>query len=343
MTVNRQWLVKRYPAQDEPLSNGLFDWTESEIPVPASGEFVVQTLYLAPGPAMRGYLEPGHSHFFSPVPVGEVMRGRGIGRIVASEHPDYAIGELFLGSLGWQDYSKQIPRGKEFVFSTKKITKPTDPVSLELGILGQSGVTAYFGLTEAGNIQTGDKVLISAAAGGVGSAAGQIARIKGAYKVVGLAGSDAKCRWLVEELGFDAAVNYKLDDFDAQLAKTFPDGIDLFFDSVGGEVLNTVLPHIAQNARVALCGFIATDYDDTDKGPINYRHLLYKRASMQGFIVFDYWERFGEAETLLREWHAEGKLKLCEDVTEGLENMPQAVQDLFSGNNFGVKICKVAG
>ncbi len=341
-SINRQWVIARYPDTDEPISDKLFTWAESPVPEPANNEFVVRTIYLAPGPALRGYIDEAHSEFLGNVPVGEVMRGRGIGEVVSSNHPDYAVGDTFVGSLGWQDYSVHQPRGKEFVFSTKNIREPLKPLSLELGILGQSGATAYFGLMEAGKIKPGDNVLISAAAGGVGTAAGQIARIKGAAKVVGIAGSDEKCAWLVDDLGFDAAINYKNNDLDERLAELFPDGIDLFFDSVGGEVLNTALRHIAMHARVALCGFISTDYvADADKGPINYRHLLYKRASMQGFIVFDYWERFAEAEAALREWHKTGELKLCEDVTDGLEHMPQSVEDLFAGNNRGVKICRV--
>jgi len=340
--INRQWRVARYPANDEPMSSALFEWCETPVPQPQANEFVVKTIYLAPGPALRGYLDPGHAPFFGNVPLGEVMRGRGIGQIIESRHPDYAVGEYFVGSLGWQDYSVQQPRGKEFIFSTKKISNPLKPLSLELGILGQSGATAYFGLLEAGRVKPGDNVLISAAAGGVGSAAGQIARIKGANNVVGLAGSDKKCRWLIDELQFDRALNYTSDHFDAELSAAFPGGIDLFFDSVGGDVLNTALAHLARHARVALCGFIATDYYPTAAaGPINYRYLLYQRATMQGFIVFDYWERFTEAENALRGWHQSGELKLCEDVTDGLEHMPSAVQDLFSGNNYGVKICRV--
>jgi len=271
------------------------------------------------------------------------MRGRGIGEVVSSNHPDYQPGDIFVGSLGWQDYSVQTPRGKEFVFSTKKVEEPPEPLSLELGMLGQAGVTAYISLTEGGNIKAGDTVLISAAAGGVGSAAGQIAKALGAKRVVGLSSSTEKCAWLVDNLGLDAALNYRNDDFDAQLEQQFPDGIDVYLDSVGGEVLNTVLAHLAMHGRVAVCGFISTDYDPAAAaGPINYRHLLYKRGRMQGTVVFDHWERFGDIEAQLRAWHQSGDIKLCEDVTEGLVNMPQAVEDLFCGNNLGVKICKVA-
>lgn len=339
---NRQWRVARYPAANEPISSALFEWVENSVPEPSDNQFVVKTLYLAPGPALRGYLDPNHKQFLGNVPVGEVMRGRGIGVILSSKNPDYAVGEYFVGSLGWQDYSVQHPRGKEFVFSTKKISAPLRPLSLELGILGQSGATAYFGVLEAGRIKAGDNVLVSAAAGGVGSAAGQIARIKGAAKVVGLASTDKKCQWLVDTLGFDAAINYKTADLSHKLAEEFPKGIDLFFDSVGGDILNTGLAHISLNARVALCGFISTDYDpNANIGPINYRNLLYQRATMQGFIVFDYWERFAEAEQALRQWHSTGELVFCEDLSDGLEKMPQAVEDLFAGNNSGVKICRV--
>lgn len=340
---NRQWRVARYPRSDEPISASLFDWCEQDIPQPGDGEFLVRTLCLAPVPAQRGYLEPGHNDFLENLPVGAVMRGRGVGQIVASRHPDYAPGEIFVGSLGWQDYSIQRPRGAEFVFSTKKVHNPTRPLSMQLGVLGQAGATAYFGLLEVGAMQAGDKVLVSAAAGGVGSVAGQIARIRGAGKVVGTAGSAEKCRWLCEELGFDAAINYRTENLRERLAELFPDGIDVFFDNVGGEVLNEALGRLAMRARIVVCGFIATDYaPGPQHGPINYQCMVYKRARMEGFVVFDYWDRYADAERDLADWHRRGLLRNCEDVDEGLEKMPDSLASLFRGDNRGVKICRVA-
>ncbi len=341
--VNRQWRVARYPKKEEVISPDHFDWTSESVPEAGAGEFLVRTICLATGPAQRGYLEPDHSAFLQTVPIGDVMRGRGVGQIVASKHPDYKESEIFVGSLGWQDYSIQKPRGAEFVLSTKKVTHPIRPLSTELSLLGQAGATAYFGLLEVGRVQPGDNVLISAAAGGVGSAAGQIARIRGAKKVVGITGSDEKCRWLVDELGYHAGINYKTQNVGERLQELFPQGIDVFFDNVGGEILNDALDNLALHARVVLCGFIATDYaPEPQYGPINYRRMVYKRARMEGFIVFDYWDRYDEAEKDLLGWYREGLLKNAEDIDEGLEMMPQSLASLFTGGNTGVKICRVS-
>jgi len=343
MTVNRQWRVARYPEPHELIGSAHFTWTEEAVPEPGDGEFLVRTICLAPVPAQRGYLEQSHRGFLEQLPIGDVMRGRGVGQVVASRHPEYPVGQIFVGSLGWQDYSIQRPRGAEFVFSTKQVTNPVLPLSSELSILGQAGATAYFGLLEVGALKAGDRVLVSAAAGGVGSAAGQIARIRGAGRVVGTAGSDEKCRWLVNELGYDAAINYKAEDLGARIREEFPDGIDVFFDNVGGAVLNEALGHLALQARIVVCGFISTDYaPGPHQGPINYRCIVYKRARIEGFVVFDYWDRYPEAERDLLQWYRDGSLHLCEDVDVGLERMPDSLASLFKGDNRGVKICRVA-
>ena len=335
--------MRRYAEPAEPISADLFDWAEAPVPEPADGEFLVQADYLATGPAQRAYLETRTVYFLGePLPLGEVMRGRGIGRVVRSRHPDYAEGDVFVGSLGWQDYSLQRPHGKDFVFSTRKIAAPLEPLSLHLGILGQAGGTAYFGLTEGGRIRPGDNVLISAAAGGVGSCAGQIARLQGANTVTGLAGTDEKCAWLTDTLGFSAAINYKTADVPQELSRLFPAGIDLYFDNVGGTLLENVLDHLAIGARIALSGYISNQYSPTGSmGPANYHNLIFKRASMRGFVYFDYWERYAEAEAFLRDGYLAGKLVSTEDVDEGLQRMPAAAQSLFSGSNTGVKLCRV--
>lgn len=341
--TNRQWRVARYPKREEVIGPDHFDWTSEPIPEPGDGEFLVRTICLAPVPAQRGYLEMSHNSFLENIAIGDVMRGRGVGQVVASRHPDYQEGEIFVGSLGWQDYSIQRPRGAEFVFSTKKVKHPIRPLSTELGILGQAGATAYFGLLETGQMKAGQNVLISAAAGGVGSAAGQIARIRGARQVVGIAGSDAKCKWLTDELGYDQVINYKTDNVGERIAEFFPDGIDVFFDNVGGEILNAALANLAMHARVVICGFISTDFSPgPHHGPINYQNIVYKRARMEGFIVFDYWDRYAEAEKDLLGWFREGLLKNTEDVDDGLEMMPESLASLFTGGNTGIKICRVS-
>lgn len=341
--TNRQWRVARYPKREEVIGPDHFDWTSEPIPEPEDGEFLVRTICLAPVPAQRGYLEMSHNSFLENIAIGDVMRGRGVGQVVASRHPDYQAGEIFVGSLGWQDYSIQRPRGAEFVFSTKKVKHPIRPLSTELGILGQAGATAYFGLLETGQMKAGQNVLISAAAGGVGSTAGQIARIRGARQVVGIAGSDAKCKWLTDELGYDQVINYKTDNVGERIAEFFPDGIDVFFDNVGGEILNAALANLAMHARVVICGFISTDFSPgPHHGPINYQNIVYKRARMEGFIVFDYWDRYDEAEKDLLGWFREGLLKNTEDVDDGLEMMPESLASLFTGGNTGIKICRVS-
>ncbi len=341
--VNRQWRVARYVKRTEAIGPAHFDWTSEPVPEPGDDEFLVRTICLAPIPAQRSYLETDHNAFLAGIRIGDVMRGRGVGQIVASRHPDYREGEIFVGSLGWQDYSIQRPRGAEFVFSTRKIHHPLRPLSTALSLPGQAGVTAYFGLLETGRMQPGDNVLISAAAGGVGSAAGQIARIRGAGRVVGIAGSEAKCRWLVTELGHDAAINYKTENVGARIAELFPDGIDVFFDSVGGDILNEALRHLALHARVVICGFVATNFSpDPQHGPINYRHLVYRRARMEGFVVFDHWERYEEAERDLHQWYRDGRLKNAEDIYDGLEKMPDSLAGLFTGGNTGATICRVS-
>jgi NADPH-dependent curcumin reductase CurA len=341
--TNRQWRVARYPAREELIGPQHFDWVEAPVAEPGDGQFLVRTLCLAPVPAQRGYLEESHAGFLPTLPVGEVMRGRGVGQIVASRHPDYRTDEIFVGSLGWQDYSLQHPRGAEFVFSNQVVPDPVRPLSLELGVFGQAGATAWFGLVEVGRIRTGDRVLVSAAAGGVGSVAGQIAKRRGAGLVVGTAGSEAKCRWLRDTLGYDAVINYRSDDVAARLRELFPDGIDLFFDNVGGELLDTALGNLAMHARVVVCGFIATDYaPGPHHGPANYQCIVYKRARMEGFVVFDYWDRFAEARAELLGWYREGLLVNSEDVDQGLERMPESLASLFTGANRGIKVCRVA-
>jgi len=252
--------------------------------------------------------------------------------------------EAHQGSLGWQDYSIQKPRGSDFVFSTKKVTDPVRPFSTAVGILGQAGVSAYLGLINIGNFTAGDAVLVTAGAGGIGSVAGQIAKIKGAKLVVGTTSSDKKCNWLCNEVGFDAAINYKTENIEERLATLFPDGIDVFFDNVGGDILNLGLTHLAMHARVVICGYISTDYvHGAQNGPINYRYLLARRARMEGFVNFDYWgDEYTQVEKTLTDWYRQGLLVNTEDEVDGLENMPDTLGSLFTGGNMGIKMCRVA-
>lgn len=341
--ANRVWRVAHYPEAGEAVGRQHFRTSQEALPVAEDGEFLVRTICLATGPAQRGYLQSSQAGFLDPISLDSVMRGRGVGQIVNSRHPDYPAGEIFVGSLGWQDYSVQRPRGADFVYSAKIVRNSMRPLSTALGILGNTGATAYFGLLDVGGMRPGDAVLVSAAAGGVGSVVGQIARLRDAGSVVGVAGTPEKCAWIQDVLGYDHAIDYRREDLHERLSELFPSGIDVFFDNVGGEILNTALAHLGMSARVAICGFIATDYEPgRHPGPINYRYLVYRRARMEGFVVFDYWDRYTQAEADLARWYRDGQLVNCEDVMDGLENMPEALAALFSGRNRGIQICRVA-
>ncbi|MFO1427090.1 MAG: NADP-dependent oxidoreductase [Steroidobacteraceae bacterium] len=342
---NRQWRVARLLQAGELVAPEHFVLAGEAVPEPGEGELLVRTLCLSAGPAQRGYImaQDLKSGFLPALPVGSVMRGRGVGVIERSRHPQFAAGEIFVGSLGWQEWSIQRPRSADFVFSAKRVEDPVWPLSTELGIVGNAGVTAYFGLLDTGAMRAGERVLVSAAAGGVGSMVGQIAKLRGATQVVGIAGSDDKCRWLVEELGYDAAVNYKAQDVDVRLGELCPQGFDVFFDNVGGTILEQGLLHLAMHARVVICGWISSDYKGPPPpGPSSYRQLLYRRARMEGFVVFDYWRRYPEAERQLKQWYRAGRLCNSEQVLEGLECMPLALQSLFTGASRGIVNCRVA-
>jgi len=271
---------------------------------------------------------------------GQVMRGRGAGVVVESASSRFQPGEIVVGPLGWQDYSVHRATA-EGLLALEHWRSEVRPVALALGVLGSAGITAFFGLTDVGQIKAGDTVVVSAAAGGVGSCAVQIA---GALdcRVVGIAGGKQKCHWLTERLKADAAINYQSGDLGASLDQACPHGIDVFFDNVGGEQLQLALERLALGARVVICGFISTDYERPDFGPSNYTYLLKRRARMEGFFVFDYQGRFHEAEAQLLDWYQAGRLTDTSDLLFGLENMPLALQSLFSGGNCGVRICQVS-
>jgi hypothetical protein len=313
------------------------DWEHTEEPVaePGDGEVLVKVRYLSLDPAMRGWMNEGRS-YVPPVGLGEVMRAGGVGEVLASRHPAVAEGDFVSGITGVQEYAT-LPGD-----ALTKVDPERAPLPVYLGALGMPGLTAYFGLLEIGRPREGDTVVVSGAAGAVGSVVGQIAKIKGC-RAVGIAGGPEKCRHVVEDLGFDACIDYRAGNVARALHEHCPRGIDVYFDNVGGEILDAALAGLARHARVVLCGAIS-QYNATGgmRGPANYMSLLVNRASMTGFLVFDYVDRYPEAVRELAEWLAEGRLKTFEDVaTGGVAAFPETLLRLFRGENTGKLVLEV--
>ncbi|TRX74955.1 NADP-dependent oxidoreductase [Pseudomonas mangiferae] len=329
---NRRFLLAQRPKG--AATRETFSFVEETVGQPNPGQVLVENLYLSLDPAMRGWMNEGKS-YIPPVALGEVMRALGVGRVIASQHPDYAEGDHVSGALGVQDYFLGEPKGLH------KVDPSRAPLPLYLSALGMTGMTAYFALLDVGAPKAGETVLISGAAGAVGGIAGQIARIKGC-RVVGIAGGAEKCRYLVDELGFDAAIDYKQDDLPAAIKRECPKGVDVYFDNVGGEVLDAALTRLNFKARVVICGAIS-QYNNKEavKGPANYLSLLVNRARMEGFVVMDHAPKFGEAAREMAGWLADGRLKSKEHIVEGLETFPETLNKLFTGENFGKLVLKV--
>jgi NADPH-dependent curcumin reductase len=313
------------------------DWqfTETAVAEPRDGEVLTRVQYISLDPAMRGWMNEGKS-YIAPVAVGDVMRAGAVGKVVASKNAKFAVGDYVSGGFGVQDYSAL--DGAQLT----KIDPKLAPLPRFLNTLGMPGMTAYFGLLDVGAPKEGDTVVVSGAAGAVGATVGQIAKIKGC-RVVGIAGGADKCRYVVDELGFDAAVDYKTEDMRKTLRAHCPNGVNVYFDNVGGEILDVVLAQLARHARIVICGAIS-QYNNTTpiKGPSNYMSLLVNRARMEGMVVFDYASRYPEAVRDIAGWIGSGKLKSREDIVEGLENFPQTLLKLFNGENFGKLVLKVA-
>ena len=306
------------------------DWelTIESPPEPAEGEFVVEISHLSIDPAMRGWMNAGTS-YIAPVEVGEVMRAGAVGRVTSSRHDGFSVGDHVSGAFGVQEYARSDGAG------VIKIDPSLAPLETHLGALGMPGMTAYFGLLEVGRARAGDTVVVSGAAGAVGSVAGQIARIKGC-RVIGIAGGEEKCRWVVDELGFDAAIDYKSENIAAALRRHASDRVDVYFDNVGGDVLDAVLTRINRGARIVICGAISQYNTDEVRGPANYLALLVFRASMTGMVVFDWVARYPEAMAEIAGWLREGSLVAREHVVGGgVEAFPDTLLQLFAGQNTG--------
>jgi hypothetical protein len=318
------------------------DWQHSEQPVaePEEGGVVVRTLMLSLDPAMRGWMNDAKS-YIPPVGIGEVMRAGGVGRVHASRHPEYAVGDHVSAGLGVQEYAAfdaaAIKRS-----GLIKIDPRLAPLPKWLNPLGMPGMTAYFGLLEVGQAKSGETVVVSGAAGAVGQTVGQVAKIKGC-RAVGIAGGPEKCKFVVDELGFDACIDYKAGDVRDGLKQHCPQGVDVYFDNVGGDILDTVLTRINRKARIVICGAIS-QYNATGpiKGPANYLSLLVNRARMEGMVVFDYADRYAVAVREIATWMKEGRFKSREDIVDGLERFPEALNMLFRGENFGKLVLRIA-
>ena len=316
-----------------------FRLEQTEIPEPGDGEVLLQTVYLSLDPYMRGRMSAAKS-YAKPVELGQVMVGSTVNRVVTSKHPDYAEGDVVLGNSGWQQYS--LARGE----GLRKLDPAQAPVSSALSVLGMTGLTAYVGLLDIGKPQAGETVVVSSAAGAVGSVVGQIAKLSGC-RVIGVAGTEEKNAYLKETLGFDESLNYKAEGFAAELARACPNGVDVYFENVGGEVFEAVLPLFNVGARVPVCGLIA-HYNQTSlpEGPNQVPQLmsavLTKRLLLQGFIVGDHLARLPDFTRDMSRWVSSGKVKYKEDIVKGLENAPGAFLELLSGGNFGKLLVQVS-
>jgi len=333
---NRQIVLARRP--DGEVATDCFEATESEVPALGEGEALLQVRYLGIDPTIRGWLDE-RGNYMAGVAIGECVRSNGVGVVVETNNPDeYPLGRAFMHLTGWQEYC--VVQSNPF----PPITMLPGDVELTdvLGVLGHIGITAYVGVLEVAKPQPGETFLVSAAASGVGSIAGQIARMQGA-RVFGIAGSAEKCAWVVDELGFEACIDYKTDDVAGRLKELAPQGVDIFFDNVGGRLLDTVLRRIAMHARVVLCGDISTYNIDTPARPLhNIRYLMGKRARMEGFNTLDHWDHYHEAAAQLAAWKAAGDLKFREHVLDGLDRAPEALVRLFAGDHLGKLVVKVA-
>lgn len=331
---NRQFILKSRPVglptpEEVPL-------IESPVPVAGEGEIVIRNLYISLDPAIRGWMSDAPS-YIEPIPLGSPVWATGIGRVVDSNSPDFSVGDIALGMHAWEDYTLCAAAAASRVEDTMGL-----PLTNFLSILGAPGMTAYFGLLDVGKPQPGETLLVSGAAGAVGSCVGQIGKIKGC-RVIGIAGGEEKCRWIREDCGFDDVIDYKAcGDLTTAIAEKCPEGVDIYWENVGGEMLDAVLLNLAERARIVFCGWIST-YNDRDKraGPQNLWQLLAKSARMEGFVVSSYFNRFPEGIPVMAQWLAEGRVVFKEQVVDGLENTLDAFHMLFDGRNTGKLIVKI--
>lgn len=335
--MNRQIVLARRP--ETVVDETTFELREAPIPAPTDGRALVRNLYLSLDPAQRAFLNAAPA-WGPPMSPGDVMRGVAIAQVIESRHPDFAVGELVEGWFGWQDYAVVGPRQLGPIGHVPADVAPADALS----VLGLTGLTAYFGVIEVGRPRAGQTMLVSAAAGATGSVAGQVARVLGC-RVIGIAGGPEKCAWLVEEARFDATIDHRHDDVPGRLRELMPDGVELFFDNVGGDLLDTVLGHLAYDATIVVCGSVSSGYTDSDRlppGPRNYVQLSARSARMEGYTLNDFTDRFDAGLAELRRWLDAGELRRAHDVLDGIEQAPAGLRRLFEGANLGKAMVRIA-
>lgn len=331
--LNRQVILKSRPS-GIPQSEH-FEIVETKVADLGDRQFLVRNEFLSVEPAMRGWVS-AVANYATPVAIGETMRSFSAGTVIASRHPDFSEGEKVMGMLGWQHYA--ISDGSNI---TRKVKEADLPLSLSLGVLGLNGVTAYFALLENGQPRAGDTVVVSTAAGSVGSAVGQIAKLMGC-RTIGIAGGPVKAKLCRNEFGFDEAIDYKTGDISGALKAACPDGINVYFDNTAGAISDSVLPQLAVGARVVICGTASVpSWDPPPQGPRVERHILVKRARMSGFIVFDYTHRYEEAVIRLAGWVRDGTLRYREEILDGIEHAPGAIAELYRGENLGKRLIRL--
>ncbi len=333
--INRQWVVAARP-QGAPRPED-FLYREQAVGQPADGEVLLQTLYLSLAPVMAMYMSGARIAEREPLGIGDVIHGRGVARVIASRHPDYSVGDIVHGQLGWQTHRITKAEASERFYAFRADDLPP---YLALGALGMTGYSAYCGFVDVGQPRAGDVVLVSGAAGGVGHLVVQIAQATGCGHVVGIAGGPEKCQLLLD-LGCDAAIDYRRNDFPAQIQAACPDGVDLYFDNVGGEILEAALENLRHAARVVLCGSISEYTRDESFGPRNYTRLRRHDASMRGFYVYNHESGFSVAEERMAQWIRDGQIRPLQNIMEGFEKMPAALIGLYAGQNTGKQIVRV--
>ncbi|MFL0355292.1 NADP-dependent oxidoreductase [Erythrobacter sp. GH1-10] len=332
MTTTRQWLLNGHP-RGRGIEDGDFKLVETDLPAPGEGEMLLKTHYLGFDPAQKGWME-NIADYVAPMNIGDVMRGSGICEVVESKGGKFAVGDLVFGTTGWTEFLVHDGEG------LTKVDTELSPTAV-LSVLGTTGLTAYCGLFKVGKPVAGDTVLVSGAAGATGSVVGQLAKIAGC-RAVGIAGGPEKCKWLVEEAGYDAAIDYKADNVKGQIREHCPRGVDVIYDNVGGSILNDMLANIATGARVVICGGISRyETGSLPAGPENYFNLVFRRGTMAGFIVLDWAGEFPGIRKRLEAFVQDGRLKYQEDIQEGFENAPETLQRLFTGKNRGKQMLKL--